>query len=280
MPYVAEISRANPSCIFLVIDQSGSMEDQFGSGTSGKKKAEGLSDAVNRLLQNLVIKCAKSEGIRDYYHVGILGYSGNGVSPAFIGPLAGRELVTISDIGNSPARVETRVKKVDDGAGGIMNQNIKFPVWIDPVCTGGTPMCDALKRAKDILSEWISYHPNCYPPIVMNITDGESTDGDPSYMADQIKSMYSSDGNILLFNLHISSSLHQPIEYASSENGLPDDYAKLLFHMSSPLPDHMWVMVQEEGLTLEDSPRGFVFNADLVSVIRFLDIGTRPSNLR
>jgi hypothetical protein len=27
-------------------------------------------------------------------------------------------------------------------------------------------------------------------------------------------------------------------------------------------------------------PRGFGFNADLVELIRFLDIGTRPSNLR
>ena len=29
-----------------------------------------------------------------------------------------------------------------------------------------------------------------------------------------------------------------------------------------------------------DNSRGFVFNADIVSVIRFLDIGTRPSTLR
>jgi hypothetical protein len=29
-----------------------------------------------------------------------------------------------------------------------------------------------------------------------------------------------------------------------------------------------------------DGARGFVFNADIVAVIRFLDIGTRPSNLR
>jgi hypothetical protein len=31
---------------------------------------------------------------------------------------------------------------------------------------------------------------------------------------------------------------------------------------------------------VSDGMRGFVFNADIVSVIRFLDIGTRPSNLR
>ena len=35
-----------------------------------------------------------------------------------------------------------------------------------------------------------------------------------------------------------------------------------------------------EGYPVTDGSRGFVFNADIVSVIRFLDIGTRPSNLR
>ena len=66
MPYSAEISRVNPSCFLFLIDQSGSMSDPFG-GQAGRKKAEGVADAINRLLQNLVIKCAKSEGVRDYY---------------------------------------------------------------------------------------------------------------------------------------------------------------------------------------------------------------------
>src|SRR5271167_1213792 len=105
MTYAAEISRSNPSCILLVIDQSGSMEDPFGTG-SNKKKADGLADAINRLLQNLVIKCAKSEGIRDYYNVGVVGYGGKGIAPAFSGTLTGRDLVPISEIGNHPARVE------------------------------------------------------------------------------------------------------------------------------------------------------------------------------
>jgi hypothetical protein len=74
MPYTAEISRTNPSCFLFLIDQSGSMEDPFRSGELTKKKADGVADAINRLLQNLVIKCAKSEGIRDYYYVGVIGY--------------------------------------------------------------------------------------------------------------------------------------------------------------------------------------------------------------
>ena len=67
MSYTAEISRSNPSCFLFLIDQSGSMADPFG-GPGGKRKADGVADVVNRLLQNLVIKCAKSEGVRDYYH--------------------------------------------------------------------------------------------------------------------------------------------------------------------------------------------------------------------
>src|SRR5262245_24517079 len=98
MPYQAEISHSNPSCIIILIDQSGSMDDPFGADPNGKKKANGVADAVNRLLQNLVIKCAKSEGIRDYYHVGVLGYGEHGVASAFAGSLKGKQLVPISEV--------------------------------------------------------------------------------------------------------------------------------------------------------------------------------------
>src|SRR5215471_10411615 len=132
MPYTAEISRTNPSCFLFLIDQSGSMQDSFGSGELAKNKADGVADAINRLLQNLVIKCAKSEGVRDYYFVGVIGY-GAEVGPAFGGALAGQELVPISQVADQPARVEVRVKKVDDGAGGLVDQSVKFPIWFDPV---------------------------------------------------------------------------------------------------------------------------------------------------
>src|SRR5213082_373253 len=116
MTYTAEISRSNPSCFLFLIDQSGSMDDAFGAGETQRKKADGVADAINRLIQNLVIKCAKSEGVRDYYHVGVLCY-GSSVGTAFGGALAGKELVPISEIADNPARVEERTKKVDDGAG-------------------------------------------------------------------------------------------------------------------------------------------------------------------
>jgi hypothetical protein len=153
------------------------MADPFGAGDGNQKKADGVADAINRMLQNLVIKCAKEEGVRDFFHIGVIGY-GVQVGPAFAGALAGRQLVPISEVGNSPARVEQKNKKVPDGAGGLVDQPIRFPVWFEPVANGGTPMSQALGQAKSIVENWLSQHLNCFPPIVINITDGEATDGE------------------------------------------------------------------------------------------------------
>src|SRR5262249_21092326 len=110
MPYSAEISRVNPTCFLFLIDRSGSMADPIGG--SPRKKADIVADAINRLLQTLVLRCAKSEGIRDYFHVGVIGY-GAQVGPALGGSLMGRDLVPVSEVGHHPLRVEQRTKKVD-----------------------------------------------------------------------------------------------------------------------------------------------------------------------
>ena len=278
MAYTAEISRTNPSCFLFLVDQSGSMEDGW-AGEPGKQKSEGLATVINRLLQNLVIKCAKSEGVRDYYHVGVLGYGGS-VGPAFSGPLAGRDLAPISQIADAPARIEERTRKTDDGAGGLVEQTVKFPIWFDAVASGGTPMCQALTRAQSIVGGWLEQHPDGFPPIVINITDGEATDGDPTKPAEALKSLSTGDGHVLLFNVHLSSQRAEPVQFPASDAALPDKYARLLFNLSSPLPEFMRSLAQQEGFAVGDGSRGFVFNADPVSVIQFLDIGTRPSNLR
>lgn len=279
MPYSAEISRTNPSCFLFLIDQSGSMDDPFGAGEANRKKADLVADAINRLLQNLVIKCAKEEGIRDYFYVGVIGY-GDKVKPALAGALADRELVLISEVGNTPARVEQRMKKVEDGAGGLIEQPIRFPVWFDPMAHGATPMCQALVMAHDVLSKWLAQHPDSFPPIVINITDGEATDGNPTAAATALRKLSTSDGNVLLFNICLSSKGASPIEFPEDAEGLPDEYAKLMFDLSSMLTTTMRTIAQQEGYEASEESRGFVFNADMVSVIKFLDIGTRPSNLR
>jgi hypothetical protein len=273
MPHSAEISRTNPTALVFLLDQSSSMLEPFG-GQPDKRKADGVSDALNRLLQNLVLKCAKADGVRDFFHVGLISYGGR-VESAFGGGLAGQTLVPISRLANNPLRVEVRTRKIDDGAGGLIDHQFKFPVWFEARPTGRTPMCAALARAKEYLQGFLAAHPGCYPPMVINITDGQPTDGDPQPAARGLQALASSDGKVLLFNAHLSDKRDRPIEFPAEESGLPDDFARLLFRLSSELPPKLLDAARTEGFPVKPQSRGFVFNADLVSVIRFLDIGTR-----
>ena len=269
--YNAQITRNNPACFLFLIDQSASMEESLPEGLS---KSVGVADATNKILSNLVIKCTKDEELpRDYFHVGVIGYGGH-VRSAFTGGLADRELVPISEIATNPGRVEQRSKKIPDGAGGIIDQNVPFAVWFDPTANGGTPMCAALATAQRIVAGFISEHPDCFPPIVINISDGAATDGDPLPAAQAIREHASNDGTVLLFNLHLSSSGGATVEYPSSAAGLADQYASKLFEMSSVLPDKMLTLAGNAGYEVSPGARGFAYNANFESLVKFLEIGT------
>jgi len=279
MAYQAEISRKNPGCFLFLIDQSESMEDPFGGGEAGRRKAEELATILNKLIHNLCIRCAKSDSIYDYFHAGVLGYSEENCKPALGGELSGRSLVPISELAGKPLRIEERIKKSDDGAGGVMEQTVKFPVWFDPYWKGATPMCAALHEATRIVDTWCQEHPKGFPPIVINITDGEATDGDLVAAARKLTAVRCDDGSVLLFNIHLSSTAGPSIELPTNATKLPDQHAKQLFEASSPLTPFMVDRAKELGMPAEEASRGFIFNAQPLHVIHFLDIGTRPANV-
>ena len=272
MSYSAEISRQNPACIVFLVDQSLSMDKPFGAQPD-KRKADGVADAINRLLQTLCIKCGRADGIREFFVVGVIGY-GATVKSALGGPLAGRGLVPIGELARSPIRVETRTRHIPDGAGGIVPQALKFPVWFEPVANGKTPMTRALELASGWVRDFVAKYPSSFPPMIINLTDG-AADDDPSDAAETLKSIRSSDGSVLLFNLHASARPAAPIMFPHTETSLPDELAKRLFRLSSPLPDRFLEVARSEQISVQNGSRGFAFNADLVAVIRFLDIGTR-----
>lgn len=274
MTYSAEIKRSQPACLIFLIDQSYSMGDPIGAPksepSSGQRKADALADAINAFLASLTIRCAAPEGIRDYFHAAVIGYGNNGlVEPAFGGALSGRELVPLSEIADAPLRVDERAKAGGDGA------PVKSPVWFDAVASQGTPMCSALAKAKALVQQWLGDHPDGFPPIVLNFTDGEATDGDPLPGSTELRDLASNDGPVLLFNLHLSETAGDPIYFPESSSGLPDDFAKQLFEMSSVLPSTFRREAARAGFSVSDVARGFVFNADLSAIVKFLEIGTK-----
>jgi hypothetical protein len=269
--YSAEISRQNPACLIFLIDQSGSMEEPIAGGT-GEKKKQVVADAINRLLYNSVLRCSKEDGVRPYFNIGVWSYDGvGGVRTAF-----GSELSSITEIAEQPKRMETRKRRLPDGAGGVYEDEFQLPVWFDAVAQGNTPMNAAFSAVVAPLRAWVNQHSASFPPIIINLTDGAYTDQSPAAIVSELMRLGTSDGSTLVFNCHISQNPGMSVTFPSDgQAGGLTGIARELYDMSTPLPEPMRRQAQSKGYQLEPGARGYVYNADLVTMIDFLDIGTR-----
>lgn len=101
MSYTAEISRTSPTAFLFLVDQSGSMQEVM---TNGKSKAQFVADVLNRTLATLITRCTKSEGTRNYFEVGVLGYSNSDAQNGLAGALAHRAPPDLSNRSQSFAR--------------------------------------------------------------------------------------------------------------------------------------------------------------------------------
>jgi hypothetical protein len=277
MAYRQRTDRAHPSLVLLVLDQSQSM----GATVAGERrtKAVALADAVNRVIYELVLRCVKNsaEGPRHYYDLGLITYGPQNTftkaaaGPGWGGSLAGRVLVSSVEAANAPLSIETR--QLPNG------QSAQAPVWYVPESDGLTPMSAALNLAGSTTGQWIRAHQDSFPPVIIHVTDGESTDGDPSVWAERIRGLSTSDGHALLFNLSLSHLPGEPVMFPSSDAALPNEHAKQLFEMSSELPPFMCDAARASGIPVSEGSRGFVHNADIAAVVSFFQIGTSTVHL-
>jgi hypothetical protein len=277
--YSREISRQYRGLFIFLLDQSFSMEEPLGN--SQNRKMDELALAINGWLQNMVIRSTGSEGVKNYMDIAVIGYRTDMEANAIIeSPLAevlkDRLLVPINEIADHPIRIDKKQRQIlDDETGELMQTEVEVPVWVEAFAEGGTPMCSALYKAHELASQWIESNSDSFPPVVIHITDGESQEGDPLPYAEPLKDLETSDGNVLLFNCHLSMTPADSFLFPSSEEILPDDLARVLFRMSSPLPEPMAKRALAEGFELQPGARGMAFNADMVALIKFLDMGTR-----
>ena len=278
MPYTADISRNNPGCFLFLVDQSGSMMQALG-GQAGQLKMNMAADTLNRTLQSICQRCSQGEDIRDYFDIGIIGYNTNqvgvpSINSLFPGTGPDQPFLPISQVVDLP-RMEERQIREPDGAGGSIEVTRRFPIWLEPEASNGTPMCGALNAALNAVTEWVSSHPTSYPPIIINVSDGMANDGNPLSLAQSLMEIATDDGNVLVFNVHLSEVDTLPVQFPDSYHGLRDDFATLLFEMSSVLPESCRNLAATLGIEVTKNSRGFVFNANMDALVQFLDIGTR-----
>ena len=150
--YTQSITRRHRTAFLLAIDGSGSMAEEIRFRGRTSTKAEAVAAIANELLFELIERARRSDGVRDYYDIALIGYSGDDeVYPLLPG---GREMVSVTELaGIAPTLRRTAVEcRLPDG--GIALREVTVPTWIEPHAVGQTPMCEALRRIRDLAAAW------------------------------------------------------------------------------------------------------------------------------
>lgn len=275
-----------PGCLIFLIDQSRSMADPFGAAQAdaGKRKCDMVASTLNGLLNelivtNTIIRPGFTPEVRPRADVSVLSYSADSVKSAFAGELAKKPFVSLTELQLRPLAIEKRKKKEIDELGQEVEVMLPFPLWVKPQATGNTPMCAALERAAVLAANWAEGHPDSYPPVVINITDGMATDGDMSVPARKLCQVQTRDGAALLFNVHITTLTNSAVAYPADDRELPSDQvARFLFSISSAIPESGRTFLQPLlGRTLRPGARGFIFNGDALSLRQMFVFATAPA---
>lgn len=247
--------------------------------------AEAAARIVNNQINELVLRCVKMGDTRHYYDIAVVGYGVEAYS-GWQGELEGRGFVSPEELKSHPytkivTRKETRTRK------GVQVKEVEQVQWVSARHDGSwTHYHEAFDYAKRLLDDWMEKHhdKDCYPPTVIHITDGEfnhATKDEVMQKANELKAMFTNDGNVILFNIHFTANLNAnsaacPID--KSELG-GNTYAETLFNMSSLLPERY---NPDIARCLNDNRAGrhvaMGVNADATTLIKLMDIGT-PTNI-
>lgn len=284
-PYTAQITRNTPTAFIFLIDQYISMQKKTMLYGEEMTMAEAASRIVNNQINELVYRCIKLNDTRHYYDIAVVGYGEKAYS-GWEGELAGRGFVSPEELKNHPytkitTRKETRTRN------GVKINEVEQIQWVSAHHDRPwTHYHDAFDYAKRLLEEWMKEHheKDCYPPTVIHVTDGEfkhATRELVTQKANELKAMFTNDGNVILFNIHFTAqngckSVVCPI----NKNELSGNaYAEALFDMSSLLPERYNLDIAR---CLNDTRAGrhvaMGINADATTLIKLMDIGT-PTNI-
>lgn len=283
--YTAQITRNTPTAFIFLIDQSVSMRKTTTLYGEEMPMAEAVARIVNHQLNELVLRCIKGSETRDYYDIAIIGYGEKAYS-GWKGELEGRDFVKPSELKEHPykkitTRKETRTRK------GVKVVEVEEVQWIEAEATESwTRVHHAFEKAKGLLDEWMEKHheKDCYPPTIINITDGEFNGATKEYVlqqANELKSMFTNDGNVILFNIHISANKAVCVTCPASKDEVSfSSLATTMYEMSSLLPMRYSDSIADlrgDG-TPNNRYTAMSINADMSTLIQLMDIGT-PTNI-
>lgn len=266
-------SSATPGLLIILIDQSGSMTLNYEGNDSRTVFA---ARAVNRVINDIIESNFDGTEPKNRGFIVVIGYDLNAkvLCEGYL-----KELYA------NPKRMEELTKKIPDGAGGLVETTVKMPVWVEPIKEDLlTNMKDAFSVAKKIVSAWIEDKPKNPAPVIINISDGipfydhkptQECMKETEAEVEEIKSMNTTDGNVLVFNAHIGEG-SKIVKYPASESEVEvnGEEAKFLYRISSEIPEGYKYAASKNGLDIKERSRGCVFKANAEELIKLIDFGS------
>ena len=246
-----------------------------------QSKAEAVAHAVNELVSELENRARREKEVRNYFDVAVVGYGSGSVVPLID---ARRWFIPVSELRNYAPERGSRLAVRCDKSGKPMVKECFEDLWIRPRAEGATPMYEALWEIADEVKRWCADARNAesFPPVVINITDGEASDCNGRELRDacgQIRRAGTSDGRVLLMNIHITANEGaRRLLFPTEAEVLSDDdrYARLLAECSSRMPAEFDPMIAEARHEQGEPPYiAMGYNVPPMELFAMLNIGSR-----
>jgi len=134
IPYTAQITRNTPTAFIFMIDQSISMSRKLNYRGEFITLADAVARIVNNQINELVLRCIKTNEVRHYYDIAVICY-GDDASYGWKGTLAGRDFVSPEELKNNPFKKIT-VKEEKRTRKGVELKEVEKVQWVEPVAAG------------------------------------------------------------------------------------------------------------------------------------------------
>ncbi len=210
--YLQPATRLTPALVIYLIDASASMNELCGPSLP-MSKVELVNAALREGIKAMVLRSMRDNRVQPRYHVAMLAYS-----TTVLDLLQGvRTLPELMRVGGPPELIAGG-EETDTAAG--------------------------FKAVEELLNRYLENYRGSPAPLVCHLTDALRTTQDPAPIVQRIQKMSVNDGPVLVENILMSEKLlRKPVSNWQQWGGvhrpkdITDEYARLLFSLSSPIPE-------------------------------------------
>ncbi len=216
-----------PQLLIVLVNQNPSMTEDI----DDIRKISLASQAVNKIIERIIVKNFDGEHPKNRYYISVVGY-GDHITDIKSGFLR--------DLDESPISVDKEIRRVSDGAGGVVDVECNIPKWIDIESSSIDKFLlpDSLDHCISIILQWLSSRPNTPAPIILNITDrilySETDCSKVKSKLDELFAIPSIDGKCLFYNYIITADSDPYKRFPIVDDSLQNESS--LISLTSKIP--------------------------------------------